>query len=423
MKNIDSLQTYLVGGSVRDKILGIESPDRDWVVVGSSPKAMLDLGFRSVGKDFPVFLHPTTAEEYALARTERKSGKGYQGFAFYTNPDVTLEQDLLRRDLTINAIAEDSSGQLIDPYNGQRDIKNKILRHVSPAFAEDPLRIFRVARFAARFSELGFSIADETLQLMQQIVKQDEVKHLSPERIWQETAKALMTPHPDIYISVLRQCGALQKYLPEVDGLFGVPQPEAHHPEIDTGEHILLCLRQSAALHHSLPVRFAVLLHDVGKGLTPKEKWPKHIAHEHLGIKPVKKICARLKIPNECRDAALLLTQYHLHIHRALELKPATVLKVLAAADAFRRPERLHQLLQGSEADAKGRLTLENHPYPQKDFLLEAFNKAKKIDIAALTTQGLKDKALGEAITQERTKAIAEVKKHWQKNKKEDNND
>ncbi|MGD8803684.1 MAG: multifunctional CCA addition/repair protein, partial [Gammaproteobacteria bacterium] len=334
------MKTFLVGGAVRDELLGYPHKEKDWVVVGATAEEMLAAGFQQVGKDFPVFLHPQTKQEYALARTERKTSPGYKGFTVHATPDVTLEEDLLRRDLTINAIAKDASGKLIDPFNGLQDIHDRMLRHVSSAFTEDPVRILRVARFAARYQHLGFIVADETMQLMQQMVADGEVDALVPERVWQEMEKALGERSPSRFIEVLRDCGALERILPEVNALFGVPQPEEHHPEIDTGIHTLMVLQQACRLSDDTEVRFAALMHDLGKGTTPESEWPHHLEHEARGAAIVIEVCKRLRIPNEYRDLAERTARFHLHYHRALELKPTTIVRTLERLDAFRKPQR-----------------------------------------------------------------------------------
>lgn len=379
--------TYLVGGAVRDALLGIGGSDRDWVVVGATPDAMLETGFTPVGKDFPVFLHPDTKEEYALARTERKSGTGYKGFTVYATPEVTLEEDLQRRDLTINAIAQDAEGKLVDPWGGVNDLNNRVLRHVSPAFAEDPLRVLRVARFAARFANQGFTIASETQTLMRTMSASGELEDLVAERVWREFDKALQESQAHVFISVLRDCGALATLLPEVDRLFGVPQPKQWHPEIDTGVHALMSLRLACRLSNDLAVRFAALMHDVGKGLTPAEDWPQHIAHEHKGVQAIADACQRLRVPANCADLARLSSQYHTHCHQMQVLKPATVLKTLEGLDAFRRPQRLQKFLLVCEADARGRTGLEDQPYPQADLLWQCFVAADEVDVPALLAQ------------------------------------
>ena len=404
------MKTYLVGGAVRDKLLGRPVHERDWVVVGTSEAQMQQLGFSPVGKDFPVFLHPQTGEEYALARTERKSGHGYGGFTVHASPDVTLEQDLLRRDLTINAMAEDENGELIDPYGGRTDLDAKLLRHVSPAFAEDPLRILRVARFAARYHHLGFCIADETMALMKQMVNAGEVEHLVAERVWKEVSRALTEPDPDVFIRVLRQCGALKVLLPEVDALFGVPQPPIYHPEIDTGEHVLLALR---AAPPELPVRFATLMHDLGKGVTPEEILPSHRGHEVAGLPLVREVCRRWRAPRQLTALATGVCEYHLHSHKAFELRPQTLMKVLRALDALRRPERFEQFLQSCDADARGRTGLEDREYPQADYLRAVRAAAAAVTADELIAQGYEGAELGKALDRARIQAIAELKKKY----------
>lgn len=362
------MNIYIVGGAVRDELLGRPIVDRDYVVVGANPQAMLDKGFRPVGKDFPVFLHPETQEEYALARTERKTGHGYHGFAFHAAPDVTLEQDLARRDLTINAMARAADGTLIDPFCGQRDLKAKILRHVGPAFAEDPVRILRIARFAARFGD--FSLAPETLELMRGMVAAGEADHLVAERVWQELAKGLMEALPSRMFAVLRECGALARLLPEVEALFGVPQRADYHPEIDTGVHTLMVVDEAARRNFALPVRFAALTHDLGKATTPAEILPRHIGHEMRSVQLVTVLCERLRVPGECRDLALLAARYHGDIHRAAELRATTLVTLLERTDALRRPERFSQLLQACQCDFNGRLGWQDRPYDSPQHLL-----------------------------------------------------
>jgi len=401
------MQVYLVGGAVRDEQLGVPHKERDWCVVGASPDELLALGYQQVGKDFPVFLHPDTSEEYALARTERKTGPGYHGFAFDCSPDVSIEDDLLRRDLTVNAIAKDKDGKLIDPHNGVRDIEDRILRHVSAAFSEDPVRILRVAKFAARFKAFNFTIAPETMELMCQMVADGEVDALVPDRVWKETEAALRGPNIRVYFEVLRECGALRVLLPELDALFGVPQPPQWHPEIDTGVHVLMVLDQAEALSNDLGVRFAALVHDLGKGITPKNKLPSHPGHEIRGCKLIRRIADRLPVPGNSRDLALLVSEYHTHCHRALELRPKTILKVLEKTDAFRRPERFEQFLLTCEADARGRTGLENRPYPQANHFRGAYVAAAAIDAGAIAkaNDSLKIPA---AIRSARKKAIRE---------------
>ena len=405
------MKTYLVGGAVRDELLGFPHKEKDWVVVGATPKEMLDAGFQKVGKDFPVFLHPKTKEEYALARTERKTSPGYKGFVVHATPDVTLEEDLLRRDLTINALAQDEAGDIIDPFNGLQDIHDKVLRHVSPAFTEDPVRILRVARFAARYFHLGFIVADETMQLMKDMVVNGEVDALVAERVWQEMRKALAERTPARFIEILRECGALTRILPELDKLFGVPQPEEHHPEIDTGIHTLMVLQQACRLSDDTEVRFAALMHDLGKGITPQAEWPHHVEHEARGAKIVLDVCKRLRIPNDYRDLAEHTARFHLHYHRALELKPVTIIKTLEQLDAFRKPQRFEKFLLASEADARGRPGYENRSFRQGDFFRKAFQAARDVDIKALVEQGYSNRELAEKIRQERTRKVAAIEK------------
>jgi tRNA nucleotidyltransferase (CCA-adding enzyme) len=405
------MEIYLVGGAVRDELLGYPYQEKDWVVVGATPDEMLAAGYRQVGRDFPVFLHPETGEEYALARTERKTSPGYKGFDVHATPDVSLEEDLLRRDLTINALAKNESANIIDPFNGLGDLNDRVLRHVSPAFSEDPVRILRVARFAARYDHLGFIVADETMQLMKTMVDNGEVDALVPERVWQEMQKALTERMPSRFIEVLRECGALKRILPELDILFGVPQPEEHHPEIDTGIHTLLVLQQACKLSDDADVRFAALMHDLGKGTTPASEWPQHIEHEARGAKIVLEVCKRLRIPNEYRDLAERTARYHLHYHRALELKPSTVVKTLEQLDAFRKPERFEKFLLASEADARGRPGHEDKVYPQGGYMRKAYQAALQVDIQPLIQQGYTNGALAEKIREERTRLVAAVKK------------
>ncbi|NWK80260.1 multifunctional CCA addition/repair protein [Aquitalea sp. LB_tupeE] len=375
------MQIYKVGGAVRDRLLGLPVKDRDWVVVGASVEAMLSQGYKPVGKDFPVFLHPHSHEEYALARTERKTAKGYHGFAFHAEENVTLEQDLARRDLTINAMAEDEQGRLIDPYHGQQDLRAGILRHVSPAFAEDPVRILRLARFAARF---GFSVADETLLLMRNMVATGEVDALVAERVWQEMAKALMEDKPSRFFLVLRECGALQRILPEIDALFGVPQRADYHPEIDTGDHVMRVIDMAASMQQPLAVRFAALTHDLGKALTPADVLPRHIGHEQRGEKPLLALCERLRVPAECRDLARMTVLNHTKIHCTGEMKPATILRLFKDCDALRRPERFRQMLCAVLADARGRLHFENCAYPQVEWMEHLLQAALAVDAGTI---------------------------------------
>ena len=400
------MQIFKVGGAVRDQLLGRAVVDIDWVVVGATPEQMRAEGFRPVGDDFPVFLHPKTSEEYALARTERKSGHGYGGFTFHTSPDVTLEDDLLRRDLTVNAMAQDANGTIFDPYGGQADLAARVLRHVSPAFAEDPLRVLRVARFAARYAYLGFSVAPETLNLMRELSESGELAHLTAERVWQEFAHALMEDNPEVFIQVLHDCGALKALLPEVDVLFGVPQPAEHHPEIDTGVHILSVLQQCARFKQTLNVRWACLLHDLGKGTTDPQAWPQHIAHEKHGLPLIKNVNKRFKAPNECAELALLVGEYHTHAHRALELRPETLLKLLMKFDIMRRPQRFDDFISASEMDSRGRLGLEERLYPQAEYLRQAAATMRAVSVKPLLEQGLQGAELGQALNVERLNAL-----------------
>jgi tRNA nucleotidyltransferase (CCA-adding enzyme) len=400
------METYLVGGCVRDELLGRTSKDRDWVVVGATPDEMLAAGYKSVGKDFPVFLHPESKEEYALARTERKTAPGYTGFSFHADTDVTLEQDLMRRDLTINAIARDTDGNYIDPYHGQQDIKDKILRHVSPAFAEDPVRILRVARFAARYNELGFTIADETMALMKSMVASGEVDALVPERVWQETERALGENSPAVFFQVLRDCGALARIFPEVDQLFGVPQPEEYHPEIDTGVHTMMVLEQAARLSNDTRVRFAALTHDLGKGITPEDVLPQHIGHEEAGVPLVKELCERLRVPRDYRELAVNVARYHLYYHRARELNAGTILKLIQNLDGFRRPERFEMFLLASEADSRGRPGYEDRVTDKPQILKDAFEAAARVDVQPIIDRGLQGDAIASELAHQRIKAI-----------------
>ncbi|AYC31321.1 multifunctional CCA addition/repair protein [Pseudomonas cavernae] len=404
------MQFFKVGGAVRDRLLGLPVADIDWVVVGASAAQMQAQGFRPVGEDFPVFIHPHSGEEYALARTERKSGQGYGGFTFYASPEVSLEEDLLRRDLTINAMAEDAHGTVIDPYGGQRDLQARLLRHVSPAFAEDPLRVLRVARFAARYALLGFRVADETLALMRQLSASGELQALTPERSWKEISRALMESRPEVFLRVLRDCGALKELLPEVDALFGVPQTASHHPEIDTGIHTLSVLRQCAEHGQSLSVRWACLLHDLGKGLTPASEWPQHIAHEQRGLKLIRAVNQRCKAPRDCQELALLVGQYHGHGHRALELKASTLLELLHSFDVYRRPQRFEEFIAACEMDSRGRLGFEQRDYPQAAYLRGAAATAREVAAQPLLARGLQGAELGEALKRERLKALKAYK-------------
>lgn len=402
------MNIYLVGGAVRDKLLKLPIKDRDWVITGATPKDMLNQGFSPVGKDFPVFLHPETHEEYALARTERKTAAGYHGFQFYADSKVTLEEDVKRRDLTINALAEDKDGKLIDFVNGQKDLDDRILRHVSPAFAEDPVRILRIARFAARFAPLGFRIADETMQLMKNMVKQGEVDALVAERVWQEMSRALSEPAPEVFIETLRDCGALKILFPEIDRLFGVPQPEEHHPEIDTGIHTMMVLQQACLLTDDPMVRFAALTHDLGKGTTKKDILPHHYGHEERGYYLVKKLCKRYRIPNQYRQLAEITARYHTHVHRAFEVKAKTLLKVLNLTDAFRKPDRFQQFLLACIADSHGRPGFENYDYQQAPYLSSLRNKAATVDVQKIIKDGYENEQISVELHRRRITVIKE---------------
>jgi len=409
------MKTYLVGGAVRDELLGLPVGERDWVVVGARPEDLLDRNYRSVGKDFPVFLHPETKEEHALARTERKTGPGYRGFETRFSPDVTLEQDLERRDLTINAIAKDTAtGRLIDPFGGERDLRERWLRHVSPAFVEDPVRVLRIARFAARFAPFGFRVAPETLALLQQIAARGELDALVPERVWQETQRALESRAPRRYFEVLREAHALAIVFPEIDRLFGVPQPAQWHPEIDSGVHTMMALEQATKLSPDPVVRFAALTHDLGKGVTPRKEWPSHIMHEERGVPLVEDLCRRLRIPNAYREVAALASRYHLNVHRAGELRAKTILELLENTDAFRRPERFEQFLLACEADARGRLGLENREYPQAAWLRSAREVASRVELDAADYAALEGPQIAERLRKRRISALKEIKASWQ---------
>jgi len=401
------MKTYVVGGAVRDRLLGLPVADRDHVVVGATPDDMVALGYQPVGKDFPVFLHPRTHEEYALARTERKSGRGYKGFVVYAAPEVTLEEDLVRRDLTINAMAEDEAGGLVDPYGGQRDLAARTFRHVSAAFAEDPVRILRVARFAARF--VDFDVAPETRDLMRQMVAAGEVDALVPERVWQEVARGLMEAKPSRMFRVLRDCGALAKLLPEVDCLFGVPQPPEHHPEIDTGVHVMLVVDWAAAQGFDQPVRFAALTHDLGKGVTPPEFWPRHHGHEAKSVALVRTLCERLRVPAECRELATAVARDHGNAHRALELRPATLLELLERVDALRRPARFEQFVQACECDFRGRPGHEARAYPPAEYLRQALAIVQGVDAGALAAR-VEPARIRETVFRARADALADWK-------------
>ena len=400
------MDIYLVGGAVRDSLLGRPVAERDWVVVGATPEELQARGFTPVGRDFPVFLHPHTREEHALARLERKTGPGYRGFVTEFAPDVTLEQDLARRDLTINAMAQATDGHLIDPHGGRADLERRVLRHVSPAFVEDPVRILRIARFLARFAHLGFSVAAETLELMRQMSASGELDALVPERVWRELERLLGEPTPRAGIELLRECGALRIVLPELDALFGVPQSPKWHPEVDTGEHVLLALQVAAGRAAPVSVRFAVLMHDLGKALTPRSEWPKHIAHEARGVPAIESLCQRLRVPQEHRDLALLASRFHTHVHRGLELRAATLLEVLESADAFRRPGRFAELVEVCECDARGRLGFADQPYPQRARFEQALEAASATTLQPDEREGLVGAAIGERLRRKRLAAI-----------------
>lgn len=401
------MKTYLVGGAVRDALLNLPVKDRDWVVVGATPQVLLEKGYQQAGRDFPVFLHPVSHEEYALARTERKSGHGYTGFTTRFSPDVTLEEDLQRRDLTINAMAEDENGQIIDPWQGQRDLEQRLLRHVSPAFIDDPLRVLRVARFAARFHAQGFTIAPETLALMQQLSASGELNHLTPERVWKETEKVLSGDNPGVYFDVLRQCGALRVLFPELDNLFGVPAPAKWHPEIDTGIHSLMTLDIACELTRDPVIRFAALFHDVGKALTPPEVWPSHPGHGVAGLPLITALCQRLKTPNQFRDTALMITEFHDVIH-TIQRQPATrIIELFDRIDSWRRPERVTQLTLASEADARGREGLTTQPYPQAAFVKRMFEVAAAVPVAEVVKAGFSGPQIRAELTRRRIDALS----------------
>ena len=404
------MKFYLVGGAVRDKLLNLPISERDWVVVGATPEEMIAKGYKPVGRDFPVFLHPETHEEYALARTERKCAPGYRGFIIHSDSNVSLKDDLLRRDLTINSLALDDAGNLIDYYGGAKDITDRVLRHTSDAFIEDPVRVLRVARFAARFKAFGFRVADETMALMEKMVSNGEVDALVPERVWQELVKALSENTPTEFFEVLRLCGALEVLFPELESLWGVPQTPKYHPEIDTWIHTLMVLTQASSLTEDTRVRFAALTHDLGKGTTSPSEWPQHHEHGRRGVILIDTLCDRLKAPRAYRDLAKLVARYHLRCHRALELRPGTMLSTLEALDALRRPERFNQFLLACEADYKGRESCEDRPYPQADLLQAARNAAISVDPARLVASGIEGTALALALRNERLGAIRKLK-------------
>lgn len=400
------MKTYLVGGAVRDALLNLPVKDRDWVVVGATPEDLLSLGYQQAGRDFPVFLHPVSHEEYALARTERKAGHGYTGFTTCFSPEVTLPEDLQRRDLTINAMAQDSDGEIIDPWQGQQDLRRRLLRHVSPAFVEDPLRVLRVARFAARFAGQGFRVADPTLTLMKQLSDSGELQHLTAERVWKETEKALATDNPDVYFQVLRDCGALKVLFPELDNLFGVPAPVKWHPEIDTGVHSLMTLNMAARLTEDIAIRFAALFHDAGKALTPKQVWPSHPGHGAAGLPLVSALCQRLKVPNHVRELSLVITEYHDVIHTIQRQPPEKVIQLFDSIDVWRRPERLTQLITASEADARGREGLTGQAYPQADYTLALYQAAAAVPVSEVISDGFSGPQIRTELTRRRVAAL-----------------
>lgn len=414
---IIGMEVYLVGGAVRDDLLGLPVKERDWCVVGATPDELLDLGYRPVGKDFPVFLHPISGEEYALARTERKTGAGYHGFAFHSAPDISIEEDLGRRDLTINAIARDSNNQLIDPFAGCKDLADKNLRHVSTAFMEDPVRILRTARFAARFHHLGFVVADETMDLMRNMVSDGEIDTLVAERVWKETEIALGEAHPEVFFEVLQSCGALKSVFPEIDALFGVPQPEKWHPEIDCGVHTMMSLQQAVKLSHEVEVRFAALTHDLGKAVTEKKLLPSHPGHEARSVTLIKAMATRLAVPNSCRDLAALCAEFHTHCHRAFELRTKTLLKVCERTDAFRRPDRFERFLKVCEADARGRTGLEDRDYPQADYFRRVAQAAREVETEDIIGGDLSGQAIGNEIHARRLAAIRNIRQSYQRPK------
>jgi len=404
------MKRYLVGGAVRDALLGLEVREKDWVVVGATPEEMAAAGYLPVGKDFPVFLHPQTKEEHALARTERKTGRGYKGFSFHTGPEVTLEDDLVRRDLTVNAIAQDQDGRLIDPHGGRRDLDARLLRHVSEAFCEDPVRILRVARFHARFAPLGFRVADETLALMRRMVADGEADHLVPERVWQETRRALMVPAPGAFFRTLQDCGALARVMPELAALDGVPQRADYHPEVDSFVHTLMCIDAAARYDYPLEVRYAALVHDLGKAATPEGELPSHRMHDLRGGPLVERFSERLRVPASCRDLALVHTREHLVIHQALQLRPQTLLGLLERMGAFARGERFEQVLQASLCDARGRLGFEECDYPPADYLRAARIAASEIQAADVMREGVSGAAIGEALKEQRIRRLKDWK-------------
>ena len=416
------MKVYLVGGAVRDQLLGLPVKDRDWIVVGAVPATLLSLGYQQVGKDFPVFLNPKTKEEYALARTERKSSAGYTGFICDFSPTITLEQDLIRRDLTINAMAQSEDGEIIDPYGGKQDLENRILRHISPAFSEDPLRVLRVARFAARYHSLGFKIASETLALMVELAQSEELQHLTAERVWLETEKALNEKNPEIYFETLHKTGALRVLFPEIDALYGVPNPVKHHPEVDSFIHTMLVLKQAVNLTENNPilnksaVRFAAICHDLGKALTPQNILPHHYGHEQAGIKPTRSLCKRLKVPSYFQELAELTCEFHTHIHKAFELRAETVITLFNRFDVWRKPQRFQEFLQVCLADTRGRTGFENKDYPQIDYINQLLQAANEVDVQQVIADGFEKQEIRNELTKRRILAVKQTKANYPKN-------
>ena len=416
------MKVYLVGGAVRDQLLGLLVKDRDWIVVGATPATLLSLGYQQVGKDFPVFLNPKTKEEYALARTERKAGAGYTGFICDFSPTITLEQDLIRRDLTINAMAQSEDGEIIDPYGGKQDLENRILRHISPAFSEDPLRVLRVARFAARYHSLGFKIASETLSLMAELAQSEELQHLTAERVWLETEKALNEKNPEIYFETLHKTGALRVLFPEIDALYGVPNPVKHHPEVDSFIHTMLVLKQAVNLTENNPilnkstVRFAAICHDLGKALTPQNILPHHYGHEQAGIKPTRSLCKCLKVPSYFQELAELTCEFHTHIHKAFELRAETVITLFNRFDVWRKPQRFQEFLQVCLADTRGRTGFENKDYPQIDYINQLLHAANEVDVQQVIADGFEKQEIRNELTKRRILAVKQTKANYPKN-------